>query len=323
MREPDFAVIESELQLKLPEVFRRFMLQHGGEIRSAEEVLRYDVVLKTDTKAVVELNRELRRVGIETGPDATPAPWPVEYLALSDNGAGDYECIKLNETTGAIYLFNGEEGRFQRKFKTLEDYRKDLAKRVAKFQKSGPGKSDPELLEAFNLSSGPSAFNVVVHRIEPPATPAKLKAAGVDTEKLKSGLARILEVITGIKAERWRMGMEPGEYPVQVRFTYATEAKPVGPLEFSSIQMLLGELMIVFKAREGAAAPPDPPINWEAFEDALGTVHEVAIGKPVRLVLGRITGGFSEYGYGTYECKYRLTVAGGNSRCARHYDRHL
>lgn len=312
MREPDLAVIESELQLKLPEVFRRFMLQHGEEIRRAGEVLRYDVVLQTDPKSVVELNRELRRVGIETGPDATPAPWPVECLALSDNGAGDYECLKWNETTGAIYRFNGEEGRFQRQFKTLEHYRTDLAKRVAKFQKSGPGKSDPELLDAFNLSSGRSAFTVVVGGIEPPATPAKLKAAGVDTGKLKSGLARLLEVITGIPAGRWRMGMEPGEYPVQVRVTYATEAKPVGPVEFDHIQVLLGELLIGFKTHGGTAAPPDPPINWEAFEAALGTVHEAAIGKPVRLVLGSVTGGFSGYGYGTYKCKYRLTSAKGS-----------
>jgi hypothetical protein len=307
MTEADLAFVESELQVTLPEAFRQFMLQHGQELRRAENVLRYDVVLSTDAEAVVKLNREIREFGIEVGIHATPAPWPLEYLALNDNTGGDYECVKLSEATCPIYLFDHEEGRFHRKFKTLEDYRKNLAKRVAKFEKSGPGKSDPELLEAFSLTSDDRAFHVGLRRVQPPVTPAKLKAAGVDTESLQSAFAGVLEVVTGIKAESWRMGMKPGKYPVQVQVTFATEAEPVGPLEPSYIQMLTGDLMVVFKLRDRASAPPDPPVDWRAFEDALCTVIEVAIGKPVRLVLGRVSGSFEEYGNGCFKCKYQLT----------------
>jgi len=56
MTQSDLLAIESELQTKLPKVFRTFMLNHGEEIRQAEKTLRYEVVLKTDPKEVVELN---------------------------------------------------------------------------------------------------------------------------------------------------------------------------------------------------------------------------------------------------------------------------
>ena len=47
------------------------------------------MVLETRPAAIVKLNRSLRENGIETGDDARPAPWPLRYLALSDNGTGD------------------------------------------------------------------------------------------------------------------------------------------------------------------------------------------------------------------------------------------
>jgi hypothetical protein len=306
MTPSDLSAIESELQIKLTEVFRSFMLKHGEEIRQAGKTLRYDDVLMTNPKQVVELNLNVRRFGIETGPDATPAPWPLEYLALNDNGAGDHECIKLDDDTGAVYLFNGEEGTFRRKFKSLDDYLGKLDKRVKKFEKSGPGKSDPKLLDAMRLFAGEHAFAVVIESIKKPATLKGLLATGIDPERLKSGLAKMLEIITGIAAGDWRMAIGEGDYPVQLKVSYSTDAKPAGPLAFSHIQMITGDLMVVFHARDSKATPPNPPIDWLAFEDALRALHETVIGKPVRLTLGKMSGEFSEYGYGTYKCKYCL-----------------
>jgi hypothetical protein len=308
MTESDLLAIESGLQIELPEEFRSFMLKHGSEIRQAEQKLRYDDVLMTNPKKVVELNLKLRRYGIETGPDATPAPWPLEYLALNDNGAGDHECIKLNDAKGAVYLFNGEEGRFIRKYKSLDDYLGKLGKRVKKFEKSGPGKSDPKLLDALLLFSGNQSFAVVIERVEKPASPEGLVAAGIDSEQLKSKLAKLLEIITGIAAGSWRMTIGAGEYPPQLEVAYSTNANPAGPLALSSIQMMDGEFMIGFKAHDPKASPPNPPVDWLAFENALCALHETVIGKSVRLTLGNMSGEFNEHGYGNYKGKYCLAV---------------
>jgi hypothetical protein len=236
----------------------------------------------------------------------------LEYLALSDNGAGDYECIRLSDATGAIYLFNGEEGVFRREFKSLDDYLGNLEKRVEKFENSGPGKSDPELLGALTLMSGRQAsFLLVMERVKPPATLESLIAAGINPDRLKSGLAEILELVTGIAAGEWRMVIGAGDYPVQLKVSYSTDVKPVGPLAFSSILMVDGELTVVLTPHDPKAPPPDPPIDWPAFENALCGLHETVIGKPVRLILGKISGEFNAYGYGTYKCEYCLVGSNG------------
>jgi hypothetical protein len=305
MTQSDLLAIESELQTKLPKVFRTFMLNHGEEIRQAEKTLRYEVVLKTDPKEVVELNLEVRHFGIET------EPWPLEYLALSDNGAGDHECIKLSDATGAIYRFYHERGGFCRKYKSLKDYLGNLEKRMEKFGKSGAGKSDPELLDALTLLSGEHAFLAVLKRVKSPATLESLRAAGINPDRLKSGLAQVLELITGIAAGKWRMVIGAGDYPVQLKVSYSTNAKLVRPLALSSIHMGDGELTVGFKALDPKVPPSNPPIDWLALENALCGLHKTVIGKPVRLSLGKISGEFNEYGYGSYECEYCLVGSGG------------
>ena len=98
MTKQDLAQIESELGIKLPAAVRSFMLDHArraGQGPSARSSTRSSS--RPSPKAIVKLNKQLRKYGIEVGDDATPAPWPAEYLALSDNGAGDHECIKLDE----------------------------------------------------------------------------------------------------------------------------------------------------------------------------------------------------------------------------------
>jgi hypothetical protein len=305
MTQSDLLAIESELQTKLPRVFRTFMLKHGEEIRQAEKTLRYEVVLKTDPKEVVELNLEVRRFGIET------EPWPLDYLALSDNGAGDYECIKLSDAAGAIYQLNGEGGGFRRKFKSLEDYLGKLEKRVQKFKKSGAGKSDPELLDALTLLSGEHAFLAVMRRVKSPATLESLIAAGINPDRLKSGLAQMLQLITGIAADEWRMVIGAGDYPVQLKVSYSTDVKPLRPLALSSILMVDGELTVGFKARDPKVPPSNPPIDWLALENALCGLHETVILKPVRLTLRKIFGEFNEYGYGSYKCEYCLVGSDG------------
>src|SRR5687767_8428095 len=122
MTKSDLARIESDLGVKLPVAVRNFMLAHGDELAKARRTLAGEVVFETSPAAIVKLNKSLRKRGIEVGDDATPAPWPTHYLALSDNGAGDHECIRLDEKSGAVHEFNGEEGRFTRKYASLDAY---------------------------------------------------------------------------------------------------------------------------------------------------------------------------------------------------------
>src|SRR5688572_25159912 len=109
MTEADLARVESQLGVKLPAPFRRFMLDHGEELDRARKLLRDEVVWETDPKRIVTLNQVLRKYGYETGDDATPTAWPTEYVALSDNGSGDHDCLRTGDKSAApVYGFDGE-----------------------------------------------------------------------------------------------------------------------------------------------------------------------------------------------------------------------
>ena len=308
MTEADLASIESKLGVKLPPAFRRFMLDHGDELARARKRLRDEVVWETAPGKIIRLNQDLRRYGYETGDDATPTPWPLEYLALSDNGAGDHDCLRTTDKAAPVYRFDGESGTFRRKFKTPGDYLTKLRRRVKQAGKASVGRSDPALRDALTLIGGVLDFTIIVPGVKQPATPAALRAAGVDTAKLASTLATLLEVITGVRSKQWTVSLRKGESPAEVAARYSTTAKPANPLSLSVLSMSAGDLFLSLHSTDDRMTLKKLPVDWAAFATALGDLHEAVTGKPVALTMGLPSGSFDE-GFGRFKCKYRVNLA--------------
>jgi hypothetical protein len=308
MTDAHLAHLESKLQIKLPAAFRRFMLDHGEELARARKLLRDEVVWETDPKRIVKLNQDLRKYGYETGDDATPTPWPREYLALSDNGAGDHDCLRATDKSAPVFRFDGESGTFARQFKTPDDYLAKLRRRVTKAQKGSAGRGDPALRDALTLIGDTSAFSVIVPAAGQPATPATLRAAGVDVPGLKAGLATLLEVVTGVRRERWKIATGKGEYPTQMNAAYSTTAKPPKPLALSVLSMSEGDLFLSLHSSDDRMTVKKLPLDWRAFAQALGDLYAAVSGQPVQLTMGTPSGKFED-GFGRFKCKYRVARA--------------
>lgn len=305
MTPKDLSQIESALDVNLPEKVRRFLLDHADELNAARKTLDDEVVLETRPAAIVKLNRSLRKHGIE---DARPTPWPTEYLALSDNGAGDHDCVKLTEKTGAIHEFNGEEGRFSRKFPSPGAYLAGLRKRLAKFQKSAKGKSDPKLLKRSpGLFADGKYFSVAVSDVAPPVTAAELRAAGVDTDRLLAEYAALLEAVTAVPRRSWAISLRKGEYPNQVRLAYSTTARQTKPFAFGGFQIVDGHMKLSVQAADPKSTLDVSMVEWPAFNQALGNLFATVMRTPVRVAPRKVSVSKpTVYGWASFTYAYAM-----------------
>jgi hypothetical protein len=313
MTSADTSAIESALQLKLPARFKEFMVEHAAKLKRARSTLVGQVVLETSPAAIVKLNKQLRRDGIETGDadgEAKPAPWPAEYLALSDNGAGDHLCIRTTETSGALHEFDGEEGRFSRAFRSLDAYLADVNKRLAKLAASPKGKSDKALLKrAPALHADWSGLNVPIPDLEPPATLKRVKAFGVDVERLKSDYAALLEAVTGIPRSKWSIAARSSEQRL-VRLVHSTKAKPPRPYKFSGFQMPFGEMRLSLQLNDPKATLDASVIDWAAFHQAVAGLYSNVLRTPVGMPPGKMkVSKPTVYGYVGIEWTYAMIRA--------------
>jgi hypothetical protein len=306
MNEKDFSKIETGLEVKLPEVFKAFVVRHGKELKEAAKTLADEVVWETSAARIVKLNKEVRKEGIEVGDEAEAAPWPGEYLALSDDGAGDHECIKLNDESGAVYEFSHEEGLFAKKFESPEAYLEDLRGRVKKFGESPAGKSEKGLVErAPFFTADPGGLNVPMNEMEPPVTEEKVRALGVDVERAKGEFAALLAAVSLIPREKWKIEIVAGKYPNQIRLSCATEGKSPKRVMLSHFQMNRGAMRLVVKTTHPRLEFDAGGINWELFHGAVRGLYEVFMRTKLRMTPGEIKAeAVTSAGYAAMEFAY-------------------
>jgi hypothetical protein len=272
-------------------------------------------VWETRPAAVVPLNRSLRRSGIVLGDDADPSPWPREYLALTDNGAGDHECVRLTNKSAPVYVFLSEASTFERLFPSPDSYLADLRQRVAKWQRIHKGKSDPVMLKhspvLFHDGRG---LRVPRPPMEPPFTAAKLREAGVDTRRFASEYAALLEAVTGVPRRSWRFRYRTLNQAVSLN--HSTAARSKKPFLFEGFEMVNGDLSLrvrstdpdtKFGNHKPAGKLDASLIDWPAFNAALVGLFGVVMRTPVRLKPDKVrVSKPTSYGYTLFKCKYAL-----------------
>lgn len=310
MSENDLAMIETELAVKLPAGFRKFMLAHGEELKKAAKTLEMEVVLEAKPRAIIKINKMLRKYGIEVGDDATPAPWPLEYLALSDNGAGDHLCLKLDEKSGAIYEFNGEEGRFIPCFTSLDVYRADLDKRLEKYRKSPKGKSDQKLIRRVPaMVLNHNSLDISFPKLTPPVTPQMIAKEGIDTQRLQSEFARLLSGITGIAPQKWTFKIGRGESPISVRVIGHAKSKSTRPFQEVRFLIFQGALDLVVQSQPPTRELDESAIDWDTFDSGLTGIIETLLKTGAQLTRGQVSVSKpTVYGYITFKCQYGMNT---------------
>ncbi len=115
MTERDLARVEKALAVRLPDHYRRFLLEHATTVARLKRRSDRLVPFFTTAKELLDANRDLRAdPHLQEVHDDT-APWPLKYLIVGTDGGGDYWCVDLNSPREAIWHFDHEAGgRFRR-----------------------------------------------------------------------------------------------------------------------------------------------------------------------------------------------------------------
>ena len=308
MTRSQLAEVESALGIALPEGFRQFASTHAKTLKAARKALRDEVVFETSAKPIIKLNKDLRKHGIEV--DGRPAPWPGEYLALSDNGAGDHECIKLDEADGAVYRFDGESGLFEPAFPSLPHYLDGLKQKLDHYTRSPRGMSNAKLAKQVHFASDGQGVDINLSGIEQPATPEKLQARGADLERLGAQTVALLAAVSGADTAGWSSRLAPGGYPPLVRCAcQMADGSPV-PKAFATMMISEGTLRFSLAARNLPAGRQQPSAGgWDAVHAAVRGLHEAVMGIPLNMEFSPMLVEVDEHGWHRYHCDFSLAPA--------------
>jgi hypothetical protein len=110
MMEKGIAGIESAVGVKLPEHYRRFLLEHAQSLKAAKKKLPMRGILYFEPKQITEINRGLRHNPRMIEINGDSEPWPLNYFVVGTNGGGDYWMVDLNDTKEAIWKYDSESG---------------------------------------------------------------------------------------------------------------------------------------------------------------------------------------------------------------------
>lgn len=111
MTAEDFEKIEKELSLSLPTAYRDALArpEFQSEAAGFQE-------FTGDADEVIGLNLEIRADGF------CGVKWPVNYLVIGGDGAGDYYFTDVNRTTPAVFLADHERTLRPKRIVTSEGY---------------------------------------------------------------------------------------------------------------------------------------------------------------------------------------------------------
>ncbi len=111
MTAEDFEKIEKELSVSLPAAYRDALArpEFQSEAAGFQE-------FTGDADEIIGLNLEVRADGF------CGVKWPVTYLVIGDDGAGDYYFTDVNRTTPAVFLADHERTISPKRIVTSEAY---------------------------------------------------------------------------------------------------------------------------------------------------------------------------------------------------------
>ena len=111
MTAEDFEKIEKELSLSLPAAYREALArpEFQSEAAGFQE-------FTSDADEIIGLNLEVRAEGF------CGVKWPVNYLVIGEDGAGDYYFTDVNRERPAVFLADHELTSSKRRLITSEGY---------------------------------------------------------------------------------------------------------------------------------------------------------------------------------------------------------
>ena len=112
MTHTDVSQIERVLGVTVPIDYRALVTDYPPELFQHAA----DFELPDDPARVVEINREVR-----TGP-CHGVSWPAHYLAIGENGCGDYHCLDLSRNASPVIVFDHETRSFVERARSLKEW---------------------------------------------------------------------------------------------------------------------------------------------------------------------------------------------------------
>jgi hypothetical protein len=106
MTERDLARIEKTLGVKLPDHYRRFLIDHGTALAKARK--ERGVPLFATAKEIIAANKELRKNPSLRDTNQDTEPWPLKYLIVGSDGGGDDWCVDLSSHDEVVWFFDSE-----------------------------------------------------------------------------------------------------------------------------------------------------------------------------------------------------------------------
>lgn len=106
MTEADFATIETQLALQLPESYRRILLEQLQEPMLAEW-LRNGGSLYVNSQQLLTSNRDERPA--TSGTSCAFPDWAETFFMIGDNGGGDYFCLRRDGEPG-VWMIGSDCG---------------------------------------------------------------------------------------------------------------------------------------------------------------------------------------------------------------------
>ncbi|NOY41000.1 MAG: SMI1/KNR4 family protein [Planctomycetes bacterium] len=103
MTKADFALIQSELDLELPDFYWEFVHDYPKALH-APGCHAWQVELLDLAHRIITLNQQIR--SFQT------IDWEEEYFIIGESGCGDYYAIDIDDNESPVYFWNHDIGDF-------------------------------------------------------------------------------------------------------------------------------------------------------------------------------------------------------------------
>jgi hypothetical protein len=127
MTEAEVAAVETELGVRLPRHYRRFLLEYPQALIDTKLDLGWvqeapaDRQLYNKAARLVALNRDVRLPGTPWVGEAGD-PWPNNYFVIGDDQCGNYWCVDLQTADTGVWFYDHEIAAFERQYDSLADF---------------------------------------------------------------------------------------------------------------------------------------------------------------------------------------------------------
>jgi hypothetical protein len=299
MTAADLKKIETALGIRLPADYRAVMTAQGAEL--AKKVLPgaskatpfFKDNLYPKSAKLIRVNQEERAPGMGTA-EAFPG-WEKTFVLIGSSGAGDYYCMRLDDTPG-VYQIGSDCGSEPVKLfpslkayidDQLRDYGYALLESQVKLRRTPPpglssfkSSCPPADRVAVYLNAGPVSGNgrVVYQGDDTHLSAESLKAGGIDLDEVCRCAARLVTLLLRAPAGRITATAECDEESPEVKLNF--EHVPGEHFDrgywYVAVEAAGAGAEVGFDGLIGNPPPAEVACDWQALKPALAALLEAA-----------------------------------------------